>query len=183
MARQPVERGMLSIFAELASGGRIADVGCGPGQITQYLHQLGLDVFGIDLSPGMIEQARANFPELDLEVGSMAEIDRPDASLSGVIAWLSTIHLRDDQLPAVLVGFRRVLTDGAPVLMAFQVGDGPKHVDQQWGSQVDLTVHRRRPEAVAAMLQGAGFHVVMSTVFEPVGRPGAQVACLIGLST
>jgi ubiquinone/menaquinone biosynthesis C-methylase UbiE len=183
LARRPVQRGMLSIFAEPASGGRIADVGCGPGQITRYLHQLGLDVFGIDLSPGMIEQARTNFPQLDLEAGSMAEINRPDASLSGVIAWLSTIHLRDDQLPAVPAEFRRVLTAGAPVLMTFQVGDGPTHFDQQWGSQVDLTVHRRRPETVAAMLRGAGFHVVMSTVSEPAGRPGAQMACVIGLST
>ncbi|GAA3590005.1 class I SAM-dependent methyltransferase [Kineosporia mesophila] len=181
--RQPVERGLLSIFAELASGGRVADVGCGPGQITHHLHRLGLDVFGVDLSPGMIEQARKNFPELDLEVGSMAELSAPGGSLSGVVAWLSTIHFPDDQLPGVLEEFHRVLAVGAPVLMTFQVGDGPKHFEQLWGGEVDLTVYRRRPEVLADQLRSAGFHVLMSTVFEPVGRPGAQAGCMIGLRT
>ncbi len=178
---QPVERGLLAIFAELASGGRVADVGCGPGQLTMHLHKQGLDAFGVDLSPGMIDQARANFPELDFQVGSMSELDAADGSLSGVIAWLSTIHLLDEQVPAVLAEFHRVLAVGAPVVLTFQVGDGPKHFTQLWGSELDLTVHRRRPEAVAALLEAAGLHVVMSTVFEPAGRPGALMAGVIAL--
>jgi 2-polyprenyl-3-methyl-5-hydroxy-6-metoxy-1,4-benzoquinol methylase len=39
----------------------VADVGCGPGRITGLLRGLGLDVFGIDLSPAMIELARRDF--------------------------------------------------------------------------------------------------------------------------
>ncbi len=174
-----MERSLLTLFAELASGGRTADVGCGPGQVTAFLHEQGLDVFGVDLSPGMIEQARTNFPGLHFELGSMAALEQPDSSLSGLVAWFSAIHVPDVQLPGVLAEFRRVLITGAPLLLAFQVGDGPKHVSRAWGSEIDLTIHRRTPQTVSAMLGEAGFHVLAATVFEPAGRPGAQAACVI----
>jgi 2-polyprenyl-3-methyl-5-hydroxy-6-metoxy-1,4-benzoquinol methylase len=49
------------------------DVGCGTGRITAHLRQLGVDVFGIDLSPGMIEVARRDHPGLRFDLGSMTE--------------------------------------------------------------------------------------------------------------
>ncbi|MFE4415049.1 hypothetical protein [Streptomyces sp. NPDC056821] len=50
----PYERMVLALFADLVratEAGPVADVGCGPGRITAYLHELGVDTFGIDLSP------------------------------------------------------------------------------------------------------------------------------------
>jgi SAM-dependent methyltransferase len=176
---QPVERSLLTLFAELASG-RTADVGCGPGHVTAFLREQGLDVFGIDLSPGMVEQARANYPQLRFEVGSMTGLDHPDRSLSGLIAWFSTIHFPDQELPGVLAEFHRVLIAGAPLMLAFQVGDDPKHFAEAWGHEVDLTIHRRRPETVTTMLAEAGFHVLVTTVHEPVNtQPRKQRAYLI----
>lgn len=58
---------MLCTFAELVARDRlgpVADVGCGTGRITGYLHHLGLDVVGIDLSPGMLAVARQVLPGL-----------------------------------------------------------------------------------------------------------------------
>lgn len=45
------------LFAELAGGRPVLDVGCGPGRTTGLLAARGLKVTGIDLSPGMIEVA------------------------------------------------------------------------------------------------------------------------------
>ncbi|MCA2215699.1 class I SAM-dependent DNA methyltransferase [Jidongwangia harbinensis] len=178
LVRQPVERAMLTLFAELASGPAL-DAGCGPGHVTAYLHQQGLEVSGVDLSPGMVAQARSNHPGLRFDVGSMTALDHPDGSLGGLIAYLSIIHIPDAELPAVLGGFHQVLTAGAPLLLAFQVGDGPKPIAEAWGHEVDLTLYRRRPETVAAMLTGAGFRMVLNAVFDVEERPGMVVAFLI----
>jgi SAM-dependent methyltransferase len=185
LPREPVLRSMLTLFAELAAGpaaGRAADVGCGPGHVTAFLHRQGLDVFGIDLSPGMVEQARTNYPGLHFEVGSMTGLDHPDGSLAGLNAWFSTIHIPDSALPGVLAEFRRVLAVGAPLMLAFQVGDGPQHFAEAWGYEVDLILHRRRPETVTAMLAEAGFHLLVTMVHESANTPTKkQGAFLIAL--
>jgi SAM-dependent methyltransferase len=178
LAGQPVFRSMLALFAELASG-PTADVGCGPGHVTAFLHGQGLDVFGVDLSPGMVAQARANYPQVHFEVGSMTGLDHRDRSLSGLNAWFSTIHIPDLELPGVLAEFHRVLIPGAPLMLAFQVGDGPQHFAEAWGYEVDLVLHRRRPEVVTAMLTGAGFHPVVTTVHERTGTPPRRQAAFL----
>ena len=39
-------------------------MGCGPGHVARYLHDAGPSVFGLDLSPGMLEQARKRNPDI-----------------------------------------------------------------------------------------------------------------------
>lgn len=54
---RPLDRALFAVFAELvrsAGNGSVADVGCGAGRVTVQLTRLGLDAFGVDLSPGMI---------------------------------------------------------------------------------------------------------------------------------
>ena len=85
----PLDRALFATFAELvqvAGGGPVADVGCGPGRVTVLLSRLGLDAFGIDLSPGMLALARQNYPELRFDEGSMLDLQIPDGSLGGVLA-------------------------------------------------------------------------------------------------
>jgi 2-polyprenyl-3-methyl-5-hydroxy-6-metoxy-1,4-benzoquinol methylase len=69
--RLPYLSAALDVFAgqvRAAGGGPVADVGCGPGHVTAHLHGLGVEAFGIDLAPGMIEVARSNHPGLRFEV-------------------------------------------------------------------------------------------------------------------
>jgi SAM-dependent methyltransferase len=159
----PYERAILSLFAELVGklgDGPVADVGCGPGRITAHLRSLGVDAFGIDLSPAMVEVARRDHPALRFEVGSMTELDLADASLAGLVAWYSLIHIPDTELGPVLAHFQRVLRPGGPLLVSFHVGDGVQLKTRGYGGHpMKLHVHRRRPEHLAARLSAAGFTV------------------------
>ncbi|SCG40937.1 class I SAM-dependent DNA methyltransferase [Micromonospora coxensis] len=177
LAVRPLERALLAAFAETVragGGGPVLEVGCGNGRITRHLGDLGLDIGGVDLSPGMIAEARRLHPDLRFTVGSMLDLDQPDGSLAGLVAWYSVIHLPDDRLPEALAGFHRVLAPGGQALLAFQVGDEPVHRTDAWGHEVDLVFHRRRPERVAALLEAAGLQVRVRACREPEqwqGRP------------
>jgi hypothetical protein len=46
----------------------------------------GLDVFGIDLSPGMVELARHAYPHLRFDVGALEDLTVADATLGGLLA-------------------------------------------------------------------------------------------------
>lgn len=53
-------------------------------------------MFGIDLSPQMVVVARQEHPGLRFEEGSMLALDLRDASLGGLLARYSTIHIPDE---------------------------------------------------------------------------------------
>ncbi|WP_330439569.1 class I SAM-dependent methyltransferase [Micromonospora sp. NBC_00821] len=167
LAEAPYERAALASFAELvqgAGGGPVADVGCGTGRITAYLHTLGVDAFGIDLSPGMIDVARRDHPELRFEIGSMTDLELADGSVAGLVAWYSLIHIPDDEVGVVLAHFRRVVRPGGPLLLGFHVGDETTVKTEGYGGHpMNVRVHRRQPAQVAAWLRKSGFTVDSQT--------------------
>lgn len=180
LAESPYLRASLALFAELvrdAGGGRVADVGCGPGYVTDHLRHLGVDAFGIDLSPEMIAIARRDYPDLHFEVGTMTDLDLADDSVAGVLAFWSVIHVPDHAVPAVFAQFHRVLRPGSPVLVGFHVGDGTRHTSEGYsGRSISVDSYRRRPEEVARWLREARFSIEAELVMRPdEDVPGAIV--------
>ncbi|MFV1364529.1 methyltransferase domain-containing protein [Mycolicibacterium elephantis] len=165
---KPLDRAMLSGFAGLVDrGGVVADVGCGTGATTQMLSDHGVDVVGIDLSPNMIAEARRRNPDLPFQVGSMTDLGFDDGRLHGICAWYSVIHVPDELLPQVFAEFRRVLRPNGWLLLAFQVGEQPREFRELFGERVSLTFYRRQPDAVALLLEEAGFMPYAGLVREP----------------
>lgn len=158
LAAKPFDRAVLAVFAELVRG-PVVDVGCGTGRITAHLAGLGVDVSGVDLSPGMLAAARRAHPELTFTEATMTALPVADGVLGGVVAWYSTIHVPDADLPVALTEFRRVLRPGGLLQLAFQAGDGVEHRTRAGGHDVSLTFHHRHPDAVAELLADNGFTV------------------------
>jgi ubiquinone/menaquinone biosynthesis C-methylase UbiE len=160
---QPVVRHVLALFAELvhgAGGGPVADVGCGTGRVTAHLRDLGLDAFGVDLSPGMIAMAHRDHPGIRFDVGSMTDLDLADESAAGVLAWFSIIHVPDEEVRRALHHFRRVVRPTGLLLLGFFAGDGTTLKTQGYGGHpMKVHVHRRPVERVVEWLDEAGFRI------------------------
>ncbi|MFJ6842811.1 class I SAM-dependent DNA methyltransferase [Streptomyces griseoluteus] len=170
----PLDRSLISAFAELVKDNGpapVADLGSGPGFVTALLDSLGVPAFGVDLSPAMVALAREAHPRLRFHVGSMTALDLPDATLGGILALYSTIHVPDDALPRAFAEFHRTLRPGAPVLLAFQTGEaGHLHLTERFGYEIDLHYYLRSPAAITAGLAEAGLTPVASVVREPQGE-------------
>ncbi len=164
LAHRPLDRALLGAFAELvlahatATGApaAVADLGCGPGHITAHLRELGVDAFGIDLSPQMIMLARRDRPGLRFEVGNMHHLALADGALGGAVAWYSIIHTPPARVPALFAEFARVLAPGGHLLLAFQAADAGAEAPQPHPHLVTPS-HRWSPEAIAGLLRPAGF--------------------------
>ncbi|MFI9030993.1 class I SAM-dependent DNA methyltransferase [Streptomyces sp. NPDC053560] len=166
---RPLERALLSAFAELvrADGdGAVADLGCGPGYVTAHLRGLGLNAFGVDASPAMIDLAREAHPELRFEVGSMAALDIEDRTLSGVLSRWSVIHTPPRDVPDILAEIARVLAPGGHLLISFPATDGPHDETEAYDHAV-ATAYRWSPDHLAALLRDHGLAEAARTVIEP----------------
>ena len=157
----PLDRAVLTAFVEMvmqAGDGHVAEVGCGAGRVTAHLAGVGLQVVGLDVSPGMATVARSRHPHLAFAVAHAAALPLRPGALAGLAAWYSLIHMPTELLPGVLTEFARVMRPGAPVVLAFQSGEGER-VDRatSYGHPVPLSYYRHRTQDVADVLGGAGF--------------------------
>ena len=178
LATSPYLSASLELFAHLvrdAGGGSVADVGCGPGYVTRYLRDVGVDAFGIDLSPEMVAVARRDHPDIRFEVGTMTNLDLDDASVTGVLAFWSVIHVPDHVMPAVFAEFLRVLCPGGPLLVGFHVGDEVHNTSEGYsGRSINVDSYRRPPARVAGWLRDVGFTIEAELVMRPDEEvPGA----------
>ena len=162
LAGKPMDRAVIAAFSELvtATGNRsVADIGCGPGRMTSHLDSLGLDAFGIDLSPAMVTVARQAHPSLRFEEGTMEALELESGLLGAVVAWYSIIHTPPGRLPGVFQEFARVISPGGYLLLSFQTGDEPRHISHAYGHEIDLDAFRLNPDHIVTMLDDAGLTV------------------------
>lgn len=167
------DRAVLGAFTELvttAGGGRVADIGCGPGRVTEHLHSLGLDVFGVDLSPEMLAVARKWYPHLDFQLGAMPGLSIEDEALAGIVAWYSIIHTPPERHPEIFTDFHRMLGPGGHLLLAFQAGNERKHIEHAYGHDISCDAYRLPPQEIIEKLGESGFTVISRLVREPEGE-------------
>jgi SAM-dependent methyltransferase len=103
-------------------GGRVLEVGCGPGRLAVPLARHGLVVTGLDLDPAMVERARINAESAlgvdrrpSFVVGDAASLAFPDASFDLVVSTMSVHHWEDPA--AGLREIARVLLPGGRALV------------------------------------------------------------------
>lgn len=178
LQKKPFERSLLDFFSTLLlqnpnEQAIVGDVGCGPGHITQYLAQRGLQMQGIDLSPKMIEVAKARFPQGLFRVASMTDLGEKEGAWGGVVALYSIIHLSPKERALAYRELFRVLRPGGWLLLSFHVSTASLspgesyHLAEWWGHSVSLDAYFLAPAEVRAGLVEAGFYIQMSIEREP----------------
>jgi 2-polyprenyl-6-hydroxyphenyl methylase/3-demethylubiquinone-9 3-methyltransferase len=96
---------------------RVLDLGCGEGQVTAEIAELGARVVGVDLSDVALERARGAHPSLDFEkTGPHGRLTFPDAAFDVIICLHVLQHVADTQL--FLSEARRVLAPAGLLAVA-----------------------------------------------------------------
>lgn len=158
LAGKPIDRALLDLLAAQTDG-PVADIGCGPGHVTRYLHDRGAHALGLDLSPRMIEVAGRAHPGIHFQVADMRSLPAPDETWGGIVAFYSIIHVPLADLPAVFAEFHRTLRPGGLALLSFHLGSELRHVDEFLDQPVSLDFQFYERAAVEGLLTAAGFVV------------------------
>lgn len=177
LAGKPADRALLDLVAAAASGGIVADVGCGPGRVAHYLADRGARVVGFDLSPAMCAIARGSVPAA---AADMTALPVGTSTLSGLVCLYAVIHLDQAQRRAAYAEFARALAPEAQALIAFHTSDvdvapgTAVELIEWWDQPVQLTFRYLDPDDEVRLLTAAGLSLVARLDREPY--PGAEHA-------
>lgn len=167
LEHKPDDRELLDKFADALQGsGPCVDLGCGPGHVTRYLSEQGLDISGLDISSKMVKQARKLNPGIKFSRGDMLLLDEEDNHWAAIVSFYSIIHTPLEALIPTLLEFHRVLEPGGALLLAFHIEPNQQHLERWWVQDVDLDFYAYRPLHMLVNLQQAGFEQV-----EMISRP------------
>ena len=172
--RVPIDRDWLVTFADLVARhtGPVADLGCGPGYVVDFLADLGLDAVGYDVSEGLLAQARLAYPHSQFHHGDITQLDLDADSLAGIVSRYSLIHMDPANLGPVFAGWLRILQPDAPVLVSFFAASSADAHGEPFDHKV-ATAYQMFPATVAEQLTASGFGPVQIGVRGPreVERP------------
>jgi trans-aconitate methyltransferase len=158
-------QGLVDLLAP-QPGERILDLGCGSGQLTAKIAETGAHVIGIDQSPEMIAQARANFPAIDFRVANATtfELESPvDAVFSNAV-----LHWVKDAVSAIACVRRALLPQGRFVLEMGGHGNTGKLLDavREVAGPVESPWYFPTVGEYAALLESNGFEIRLAMLFD-----------------
>jgi ubiquinone/menaquinone biosynthesis C-methylase UbiE len=142
-------------------------MGCGPGHVARYLRDAGTPVFGLDLSPKMVQEAGQLSPDVRFREGNMMALDLPDRMLAGITAFYAIVNIPKGSLPLVFGEMHRVLNAGGLLLLAFHTGNEVLHEEKLWGRTISMDLFHFGLSEIRQYLESAGFVVEEVVEREP----------------
>ncbi len=115
----------IEVFTKkVVKGGKILDLGCGPGHHSKYFSTLNFNVTGIDLSSEMIKVAKREFIGLDFRVMDILDLDFEENSFDGIWASASLLHINKIQLELILKRIQKILVNDGILYISLKEGKG-----------------------------------------------------------
>lgn len=168
LKNKPFDRQLLDHFADdVRMFGPVCDIGCGPAHIARYLFDRGVNVFGLDLSAGMLHEAKRLNPNIDFIQGSMFALGLGSDTLGGIAAFYSIIHLGREHVVATLSEMRRVLKRRGSLLLAFHLGEDVIQVTDFHDHPVDFEATLFRIEEMTGYAKAAGLNLQQAMERDP----------------
>jgi ubiquinone/menaquinone biosynthesis C-methylase UbiE len=148
------------VVAQLKSAGsrRVADIACGTGILADRIaRELQPDeVYGVDMSDGMLAQAKARSAQVHWLKGPAEQLPFDDGALDAIVT-TSAFHFFDQ--PAALAEFHRVLAPGGIAAVATISPSAPLAL--QWLSDSRFNPsHNPSPAQMRELFRGAGFTIL-----------------------
>jgi len=171
--KKPKDQEILHRFSqEIGDKKPIWDFGCGPGETTEYLKNLSIEISGLDLSEIILEQARTIHPDIHFRKGSILALEFENDSIAGVVSFYAIVHFTEEQVRIAFREIFRVLKQGGIFLFTYHIGEETIHIDEFLGKKVDIDFMFFTTDFIFSCLKDSGFEKIEIIEREPY--PGVE---------
>jgi ubiquinone/menaquinone biosynthesis C-methylase UbiE len=143
---------------------RVLDVGCGSGRILSSFLKLGAcpeNLYGVDLLPERIEQARSQFPDLQFRSMNAEHLEFPDAFFDIVALFTVFSSILDKQMAGNVA---------QEVIRALRPNGAVLWYDFRYNNPRNPNVRGVKMEDVASFFPDLEKHIQSVTVLPPLSR-------------
>ncbi|MEM6635963.1 MAG: class I SAM-dependent methyltransferase [Pseudomonadota bacterium] len=170
-SKSEADRHLSGFLDEVAKGGRILDLGAGPGNAAAYMISVGFRAEAWDASEGMVRLARENFgvPSLQATFHDLTA----EAEYDGIWANFSLLHARREDMGQHLAAIHRALKPGGVFHIGMKLGEGVAR-DRLERSYTYFT-----DDELLGLMDAAGFEVTFKEYGESEGMANTYDAFLI----
>lgn len=169
------------LIDRLPPGGHVLDLGSGTGLPTaRRLVRAGARVTGFEISPRMIELARANVPEAEFVRADIMDLDPDERRYDAIVAFFSLLCLPKAQIPAALGRICAALVPGGVLCLSMVEAEADDTPIPFVGEQVRVTGHGR--EELRTVVEEAGLAIEDERVVSYEPGEGAQLETQVFLT-
>lgn len=166
--KKPKDQEILAKFShEIGDRKPVWDFGCGPGQTTKYLKDLGLNISGLDCSEKILEQARRLYPEIKFSKGNILDLLFENNSIAGVVSFYAIVHFTEEQVETAFREVFRVLQPGGLFLLTYHIGKETIHLNEFLGKKIDVDFIFFTSDFIFSCLKKVGFEQIEMIEREP----------------
>jgi ubiquinone/menaquinone biosynthesis C-methylase UbiE len=169
LQKKPLDRKIYDLFYDkVVNTGTVLEIGCGPGEISNYLWMKGLDIIGIDYSKEMIEEAKSFNGEINFEIGNVFELKYATGTVAGIVAPYLIVNFTIEEVKEALAEMNRVLRPKGILLVTFHIGDDEEKIFEDFfiaGNRI--TYNFFMTETIKRSLVETGFELHEIVVKEP----------------
>jgi ubiquinone/menaquinone biosynthesis C-methylase UbiE len=161
----------------------VLELGCGPGNITQYLlsQRPDLRMLGTDLAPWMLELARANNPKAEFRSLDASAIKDLGRSFDGLVCGFCLHYLTPDETNDLIRDAADFLHPGGVLYISTIEGDpalsGFKMPSSGKGEAA--YIHYYQASFLTSMLEANGFRILDLSRASYTGRDGMPTSDLL----
>jgi len=158
---KPLDKKLYDLFFErVVNKGMALEIGCGPGEIANYLKMKGLDIIGLDISEKMIEVAKKLNPFIDFRLGDVFDLEFENNSIAGIVAPYLIVNFKLEDVPKAISEMYRVLMNTGQILISFHSGNQELEINDFFvkGNTIPYTYFDS--DKVRDLIADAGFNII-----------------------
>ncbi len=169
------DRHLLAFMDAVKPGGRVLDLGCGPGRSSHFMAEAGFQIDAWDASPEMVRLGRETYG-LDFQVKGFADLDAVSA-YDGVFANFSLLHAPKADMPGHLTRISKALCPGGQFHIGTKTGTGEKRdsIGRFYAYYMD--------DELTALLNDVGLTVQTRATGSDAGLDGVEAPWIIMRAT